>query len=71
MTIPDPTLMSWEIWAQTVVGYNPEISTQVSSQLPWQEFADYLTDMVPETPRASFFDDWRTWARALKQVAGS
>lgn len=69
MTIPDPEGSSWELWAQTLVGNNYELSTQVSAALEWGEFADRMTLIVPETPRGEFFDDWQSWARALKQVA--
>ena len=68
MIIPDPEGSSWELWAAAVAGYNPELSTQVSSTLPWQEFANRLTLVVPQAPRGDFFEDWLPWARALKQT---
>ncbi len=71
MIIPDPEGSAWPRWASTLVGYNPELSTQVSWTLPWQEFGNRLTLVVPQTPRSSFFEDWQTWARALKQSVGT
>lgn len=70
MIVPNPGVTPWTLWAQTLVGYNPELSTQVSSTLEWQEFADRMSLVVAQTPRGDFFDDWRSWAEALKLAVG-
>ena len=66
LLIPHPDDTTWETWAQTVVGYNPVLINQLSWTLPWEEFGERLSLVVPEAPRTDTFDSWQAWASALK-----
>lgn len=66
--LPNPTSMSWRDWADSVVGYNSVLRNQVSSDLHWEDFATYLSRVVPETPNPRMFEDWRAWAEALRRA---
>ncbi len=70
MTIPYPQNTPWELWVAIVIGYNPELHSQVSPLLSWRDFGDRLTLLVPQTPRTSPFEDWRSWGTALAQAVG-
>ena len=70
MTIPYPQNMPWPIWVATVIGFNPELSNQLSPVMDWRYFGDRLTMLVPQTPRTDRFEEWRPWATALAQVVG-
>lgn len=69
-TIPDPVLMEWPDWVATFVGFNPQLVNQVESggRSNWREFADRLTQIVPEAPRPDAFGHWREWVYALKSI---
>lgn len=71
MIIPDPALMSWDVWAAAVVGYNPALANQLAASQDWHDFGAALTFWVPSTPRPDFFDDWQSWASALKLAVGA
>lgn len=69
MNIPYPQNTPWPIWAAQVVGYNPELGSQLSPHMGWKYFGDRITLFVPQAPRTSFFKEWQDWATALAQVA--
>lgn len=66
MIIPRPDNSPWDLWASTVVGYNPGLEQALHPGLPWRTFASFLTQQLPGTPNHAGFDDWRKWADALK-----
>lgn len=69
--LPDPTYMTWEIWQETAVGFNPELGSQLFWKgQNWKEFGRRLTLIEPRAPRPEFFKDWKPWVLALKQVLG-
>jgi hypothetical protein len=70
-TIPYPEEVEWEWWAQTVVGFNPSLANQLDASMPWQEFGDRMTLVVPSAPRTDIFDSWQAWASALKLAVSS
>lgn len=69
MNIPYPQKTPWPIWAATVIGFNPELTNQLSPIMEWQYFGDRITMFIPQAPRTAHFRDWRDWAAALAQVA--
>ena len=64
--VPQPQGMAFRDWADTVVGYNPELLTQVSGEMEWQEFAERLTLIYAKTPRPESFSNWEDWVDALR-----
>jgi len=60
--------LTWQAWADTVVGFNAACRNQVSADDAWEEFAQRLTLIEPNTPRPDFFDTWQAWAEALKRT---
>jgi hypothetical protein len=66
--IPDPRGIVWEDWVSAFVGYNPELRSSVDPlAVPWEDFARRLTLVDANTPRPDFFEDWRSWAEALRR----
>lgn len=68
MQIPDPKYLTWYQWANTVAGFNPEFGQYVTPHMPWQNYADSLTYLLPNTPRHNLYKSWEEWAVALKQA---
>lgn len=66
MNIPNPEGLLWGDWADTVVGFNPDIRVRVDPNEGWRQFAERVTLPLPKTPRHDGFEDWREWARAFK-----
>jgi hypothetical protein len=66
--VPQPVLIGWRDWVDSVVGYNPGLIMQVSPDLSWQEFANRLAQVVPQTPDHRMFEDWRAWVEALRRA---
>jgi len=66
--LPNPFTLEWDDWVDTVVGFNPQIRDQGDPDLPWQLFAQRLTKFAAATPGPELFDDWRSWADALKSA---
>ncbi len=64
--IPIPYGLPWQTWADTLVGFNPDIRPNVSPDLSWQEFAIRLAEFEPYTPQPDLFADWEEWAANLK-----
>lgn len=69
-TVPNPDHMEWQDWADTVVGYNAPLRNRLSPDLPWKEFVERLAQVVSKTPYHEGFEDWRAWARALRNALG-
>jgi hypothetical protein len=68
--LPIPQNINWRYWADAVVGYNPTLIGQLSSDDEWREFADRLSRIYPETPRSTDFEDWEEWAEELLVALG-
>ncbi len=66
--IPNPYGLTWTAWADTVVGFNPDIRADVDPDDSWQMFAVRLAQYATATPRPDGFADWQDWAAALKQA---
>jgi len=67
--IPDPRLIDWMTWLDTLIAYNTrasrlmEIGTSVDDRdTGWRDIADRLALLEPNTPRHESFSDWREWA---------
>jgi hypothetical protein len=65
---PNPVGMTWQEWADTVVGYNNVLRNQISSYLGWEEFADVLARIEARTPDPAGFTEWQEWALALRRA---
>jgi hypothetical protein len=66
--LPYPDFLSWQDWADTVVGYNEDLYNQVSPDLPWQDFARRIQLVAPDVPSPEGHEDWRRWVYATKQA---
>jgi hypothetical protein len=66
--IPNPYGMEWQDWADTLVGFNPAIRSDVDPDDPWQAFAERLAQYASATPRPDEYENWENWAAALKQA---
>lgn len=64
--LPNPTLMEFREWADTVVGYNAGLNTELSGDMDWREFADRFALMYPAAPLAESFDDWQSWVDRVR-----
>lgn len=71
MILPHPDHLSWDRWASTVVGFNPELSNQLHPNLDWESFASYLADSTAGAPQPHGFETWQDWVRALKLAVQS
>lgn len=68
MILPDPMGLSWQDWADTVVGFNSSLRNTVPQDGPWREFARWFAQAEPKAPLESFFDTWQAWAAAVRFV---
>jgi hypothetical protein len=74
--LPDPRLIDWETWVDTVVGSNPGAIRIIDTgemddegqPLGWREVADRLALLEPNTPRHDSFKSWREWAINLLAI---
>ena len=66
--IPNPYNTPWDLWVDTLVGYNDSLRPNVSPDDPWEEVALRLSEFAPDTPRPEGFRSWQDWAAALKQA---
>lgn len=64
--VPNPSIMEFRDWADTVIGYNAGLHTQLSGDMEWRDFADRLSLLYPAAPRGESFLEWRGWADALR-----
>lgn len=64
--IPNPYGTPWQMWVDTLIGFNPNLRPNVSPDEPWRVVAQRLTEYEPAAPRPDVFADWREWAAALK-----
>jgi hypothetical protein len=71
--IPNPSLPTWAVWAETLIGFNEELKNQlfVMPETKWKEFGKRLCLVFPRAPRPEFHRSWRDWARALQMAAGT
>ncbi len=68
--LPEPRLLDWNSWRDTFLGFNPQLVNQVERDGEFKPFVDRLTLLIPTVPRHDFFDDWRSWVWATKEVLG-
>lgn len=68
--LPNPHGMTWQDWVDSAVGLNGRLGLPhlVDVNAPWQEFADQLALVVPDTPYGEDFDTWEDWADALRSA---
>jgi len=67
LTIPHPYPLDWFDWLDTFVGLNVVIpGSAFSDNSDWMNFADRLSQFVPDTPTGSDFDSWQDWVLALR-----
>ena len=66
--LPDPYVLDWQPWADTVVGYNPGLIEEVNPDADWPDFAQRFCQAVPGAPEPDGHATWRSWALALKQA---
>lgn len=65
MIIPDPRGLTWQDWADTVVGFSPELRNKIDPDSDWRDFAETVSQYVGKVPRPDFFDSWQAWASAV------
>jgi hypothetical protein len=67
---PHPDTMEWQDWADSVVGFNNHIglAQKIDPNLGWYEFAERVAEAVPNTPHPEGFEDWRAWARSVRNA---
>ena len=65
MLLPDPRGLDWQEWADTVVGFNPDIRNRVDPDADWESFAERFCQYVGNAPMPRFFDTWQAWASAV------
>lgn len=65
--LPDPVGMSWQVWVDAVVGYNPDLARAAPDD-SYVPFAQGLSQIDPRTPNPELFATWEEWAAALKQA---
>lgn len=66
VVLPNPLSLTWRMWADTVVGYNPGLREMEDPGLEWVEFANRLCEALPDAPRPEGHETWESWASALK-----
>ena len=71
MILPDPRRVTWDRWAATVVGFNPELANQLHPNVGWENFASFMADTIPGAPQPDGFEEWQSWAVALKRALQS
>jgi hypothetical protein len=65
--VPHIEGMTWQDFADTLIGYNASCRNSVSRAATWQEFAQQLAIVEPLTPRPEGFQHWQEWGAALKR----
>lgn len=66
MVFPDPRGLEWQDWADTVVGFTPELRNRIDPDEPWEDFAETFCQYVGGAPQPEFFETWQAWATAVK-----
>jgi hypothetical protein len=66
--LPDPSMMTWKDWVDTVAGFNPELLDWTNPNNDWIPFARQLCEAVTAAPQPDLFRSWQDWALALKQA---
>jgi len=66
--IPNPYAVNWRDFVDTLVGFNPTLSPNISPDESWRDVAQRLIEFAQDAPSPEPFADWREWAAALKQA---
>lgn len=68
--LPDPRGLTWQDWADTVVGYIPVLRTQLDPTEDWREFARRFNETIQSAPMPVSFATWQDWVMAVKLSLG-